>query len=395
MLDALNLLLSDVRYGLGAYLGVYLLTEHGWDAGHIGLALSAGGLAGLLAGAPAGALVDAVRAKRGLVAGGTLTVAAACLAIPLAPGFWPVVAMGVLGSVAGTVIGPAVTAISLGVVGPARFARRVGRNEALFHAGNAACNLVVLATVGALGAAVVFLVLAATALASVPAVLALPARAIDHDLARGRLPGALPCGARNQAWGVLFASPPLLVFAASGALFHLANAAMLPLLGQRLALLVPDAGIGLTAASAIVAQSVMVPTALLAGASAGSWGRKPLLLAAFAVLVIRGVLCALTAEPGWLIASQLLDGVGAGLVGALFPVVVADLTRGSGRFNAACGVVGTVHGMGGVLSAALAGQVASHAGYAAAFLVLAAIAAAGGALFWLAMPETRVLAPAE
>jgi len=116
------------------------------------------------------------------------------------------------------------------------------------------------------------------------------------------------------------------------------------------------------------------------------------LLAAFAALVLQGVLYTLSDHPAWLVGVQMQDGVGAGLTGALFPVVVAELTRGSGHFNAAGGTVGTVHAVGGILSGALAGQVVVLAGYQAAYLTLAAIAALGTALFWMAMPETRAVA---
>jgi MFS family permease len=133
----------------------------------------------------------------------------------------------------------------------------------------------------------------------------------------------------------------------------------------------------------------MVPMAALAGSRADRWGRKPLFLAAFVALALRGALYTLSDSPGWLIAVQLLDGVGAGLTGALFPVIVADLTRGSGHFAAAQAGVGTAQGIGGMLSAALAGQAVVRAGYDAAFLTLAAIAALGGVLFWLLMPESR------
>jgi MFS family permease len=164
---------------------------------------------------------------------------------------------------------------------------------------------------------------------------------------------------------------------------------MLGLVSQKLALQNTGQGIALTAASAIAAQSVMVPVAALAGARADLWGRKPLLMAAFVALTLRGTLYTLSDNTAWLIGVQLLDGVGAGLIGALFPVVVADLTRGSGHFAAAQGVVGTIHGIGGVISMALAGQLVVWAGYDAAFLTLAMIAAVGAVVFWLVMPETR------
>lgn len=389
LLDIVNILLSDVRYGLGAYLGVYLLSEHDWDEGSIGLALSLGGLAGLISATPMGALVDAVTGKRWLIAFASCIVTATCLAIPLAPRFGPVVTAGIVGGVIGTLFAPAVASLSLGIVGPARFAARAGRNEAMFHAGNAVCNVAVLVLAFAIGSSVVFWVLALTALASVFAVLAIPESAIDHGVARGLSPGAQEHGQHPSSLGALLASRPLLIFAVCGGLFHLANGAMLGLVGQKLAHLVPGQGIALTAACAIAAQIVMVPVAGLAGSRADRWGRKPLFLAAFVALTLRGALYPLSDSPGWLIGVQLLDGVAAGLTGALFPVIVADLTRGSGHFAAAQAGVGTAQGIGGMMSAALAGQAVVRAGYDAAFLTLAAIAALGGLLFWLLMPESR------
>src|SRR3954469_8137084 len=393
LLDILNILLSDVRYGLGAYLGVYLLSEHRWDEASIGLALSAGGFAGLLSATPMGGLVEAVRDKRWLVAFASVVVTATCLSIPLAPRFGPVVAAGIIGSMSGTLFAPAVSAISLGIVGHERFPARAGRNEAMFHAGNAACKVVVLAASFVWSTVAVFWVLAATALASVAAALAIPKRAVDPDLARG-LSATAAAGDRHPTpLRALIASRPLLIFAGCGALFHLANGAMLGLVGQKLAQLVPGQGITLTAACAIAAQVVMVPTAALAGAQADRWGRKPLFLAAFVALALRGALYTLSDSPGWLIGVHLLDGVGAGLTGALFPVIVADLTRGSGHFAVAQAGIGTFQGIGGTLSATLAGSVVVWAGYGTAFLTLAAIAGTGGVLFWMLMPETRSASP--
>jgi hypothetical protein len=339
--------------------------------------------------APLGALVDAVRAKRALIAIAVVVVTATCLVIPLVPQFWPVAVAGLIGALAGVTIGPTLAAIGLGVVGPARFARRAGRNEALFHAGDGAISLAILLTAPFFGNQVLFWSMGFTALASVAAAAAVPGHAIDHEVARGLPPGDMGHTVRPSAWSVLLASRPLLVFAACGALFHLANASMLVLVSQKLALQNLGQGIALTAASAIAAQSVMVPVAALAGARADAWGRKPLLLAAFIALALRGALYTLSDNTAWLITVQLLDGVGAGLIGALFPVVVADLTRGSGHFAAAQGVVGTVHGIGGVLSMVIAGQLVVHAGYDVTFLTLAAVAALGAVLFWLAMPETQ------
>src|SRR5919112_2378674 len=179
----------------GAYLGVYLLTKHGWDAAEVGLALSLGGLAGLLSQTPIGLLVDAIRAKRQLLAGAVVVVTATCLVIPLAPRFWPVAAAAVIGALAGTAISPTIAAISLGIVGPAHFAYRAGRNESLFHLGNAGVNLIILASAPFLGTPVLFWLMAATGIASVAAALAIPERAIDHAVARGLHPSAVEAGA--------------------------------------------------------------------------------------------------------------------------------------------------------------------------------------------------------
>jgi MFS family permease len=171
-------------------------------------------------------------------------------------------------------------------------------------------------------------------------------------------------------------------------LFHFANAAMLPLVGQKLALQDRNLGTSLMSACIVAAQIIMVPMAILAGRKANHWGRKPLFLAGFAILPLRGILYTFSDNPGWLVAVQLLDGIGAGLYGALFPLVVADLMAGTGRFNAGLGAVITAQGIGAALSTMVAEFVAGRAGYSAAFLTLAAIAGAGLALFWIAVPET-------
>jgi MFS family permease len=170
--------------------------------------------------------------------------------------------------------------------------------------------------------------------------------------------------------------------------FHFANAAMLPLVGQKLALQDRNFGTSLMSVCIVAAQMVMVPMAVLVGRKADTWGRKPLFLAAFLILPIRGALYTLSDNPYWLVGVQLLDGVGAGLYGALFPIIVADLMQGTGRFNLAQGAVITAQETGASFSMGVAGFIVVNSGYSAAFLTLAAIAAAGLALFWFAMPET-------
>jgi MFS family permease len=154
-----------------------------------------------------------------------------------------------------------------------------------------------------------------------------------------------------------------------------------------------DNATSLIAICIVAAQLVMVPVAVFVGAKADAIGRKPIFLAAFGVLAIRGVLYTLSDNPFYLVGVQLLDGVGAGIYGALFPVIVADLTRGTGRFNVSQGAVATAQSLGAALSATLAGVIIVSAGYSTAFLSLAAIAGLGFALYLFAMPETRGYEP--
>ncbi len=390
-LDALNFFLADVRDGLGPYLAIYLLTEQKWDQARIGVVMSIAALAGIIAQTPAGALIDRSTAKRGLMVAAALVVTSTCLILPFIHRFELVAATQALAACAGAIFAPAVAAVTLGIVGPKAFAKRIGRNEAFNHAGNATAAAIAGATAYFCGPIVVFWLLAAMAVASVVATLSIPADAIDDHLARGLNDGAdRTTGHDDQPSGlqVLLTCKPLLIFAGATILFHFSNAAMLPLVGQKLALVNRDLGTTLMSVCIIAAQLVMVPVAMLVGRKADQWGRKPIFTVALAVLALRCALYPLSDNPYWRGSVQLLDGVGAGIFGALFPLVVADLTRGTGRFNVSQGAIATAAGLGGALSAATAGFIVVAAGYNTAFLFLAAVAAAGLALFVAMMPET-------
>jgi MFS family permease len=138
----------------------------------------------------------------------------------------------------------------------------------------------------------------------------------------------------------------------------------------------------------VAAQAVMLPIALLVGRTADRWGRKPLFLAGFAVLPIRAVLYTLSDDSVWLIAVQVLDGVGAGIFGALTPLVIADIMRGTGRYNLAQGAIATVQGIGASLIGLAAGEIVDNLGYGAAFLAAGAVATVALGVFAWRMPET-------
>ncbi|MEA1835034.1 MFS transporter [Methylobacterium durans] len=393
-LDALNFFLADVRDGLGPYLAIYLLAvrgpEQGWNEATIGIVMTIAGIAGLIAQTPAGALIDRTHHKRAIVIAAAVAVTLSCLILPFVSNFYLVAATQSLAGIAGAVFPPALAAITLGVVGPKMFSKRIGRNEGFNHAGNATSAAIAGSTAYFFGPIVVFWLMAVLAAASIVAMLMIPAKAIDDDLARG-----LDCAQdetceQPSGLAALLQNRYLLVFAVLCTAFHLANAAMLPSVGQLLTKISgKDHATSLIAVCIVAAQCVMVPVAVFVGAKADTIGRKPIFLVAFGVLAVRGVLYTVSDNPFWLVAVQCLDGIGAGIYGALFPIVVADLTRGTGRFNVAQGAVATAQGLGASFSASLAGVIIVAAGFSTAFLSLAGIAALGFVGYLFLMPESR------
>jgi MFS family permease len=384
-LDGLNFFIADVKDGLGPFLAVYLLSSQHWEPGSIGVVMAIAGTATVLARTPMGGLVDWIAWKRGLIIVAAAVVAACSVLITWLPSFWLVAVTQTVIGVADAVFLPAIAAISLGIVGPNGFARRVGHNEAFNHAGNVAAALVAGIAGWAINPGAVLWLIALMAALSIGAVLSIDGKAINHKVARG-----LAENRQDPSLNLfeLFTCKPLLIFTAAITLFHLANAAMLPLLGQKLAQSHPSAASLVIASCIITAQIVMVPMAMLVGHKADTWGRKPIFLAAFAALPIRGFLYTLSQDPYYLVSIQILDGIGAGIFGALFYIVVADLTQGTGHYNLALGVTSTCWGLGAALSHLTAGFIVDHADYNAAFLCLAGVALMAFLLFWLAMPET-------
>lgn len=390
-LDWLNFLLADVQGGVGPFLAIYLWSSRGWDATNVGVIMTIAGIATVMMRAPAGALVDWTIRKRDLIALAAGFVAFGVMVLCFYPSFWFVAAAQALIGACDAAFPPAVAAISLGIVGRHAFTRRVGRNEAFNHAGNVVTAVIaglagyLIAPVAVLWLVVLF------AAASACAALSIDAGEIGHSLARGLDSNGEGDVLRKSpsGLGVIFESKPLLFFSTAITLFHFANAAMLPLVGERLSQGHKDSGSLFIAACIIAAQAVMVPMAMLVGAKSDAWGRKPLFLLGFVVLPIRGLLYTVWDNPYYLLSVQLLDGIGAGIFGALFFIVVADLTKGTGHYNLALGAAGTAWGMGAALSNSVAGLIVDKAGFDAAFLFLASVAVLAFLLFWLAVPETR------
>jgi predicted MFS family arabinose efflux permease len=385
-LDWLNFLLADVQTGVGPFLAIYL-AGYGWDEQRVGIALTVGGIAGILTQTPAGALVDHLRSKRALIAAAIVALATGALLIAFLPNYWSVMSAQALIGGTSSVFGPAICAVSLGIVGHQLFDRRQGRNQAFNSAGNVAAAV----SMGLLGYFVsnrsIFFFVAICAFPTILTLLLIRPGEIDYERARGGKEGdedGKPVGA-----SALLRDRPLLVFLVCAVMFHFANAAMLPLLGEMLAKGQGRSSMMFMSACVVTTQLVVTLTASWSGRKAGLWGRKPPLLVAFGALPVRGILYTLTHKTVVLVAIQILDGVGVGIFGVVSVLVIADLTQGSGRFNLTLGVIGTAVGIGASLSQVIAGSIAHHFGSNAGFLFLATVAAIAFGILYFLMPETR------
>ncbi len=309
----------------------------------------------------------------------------------LAYAAWPilpvVLSAEVLHSAASCVLGPAIAAVSLGLVGHRAIGERLGRNARFASIGNGLAA----AAMGAVGYISPRAVFVVTAVLLVPALLSLRAMA-SSEIDAERAHGALPKRRDNKPPGNfadLLRCRPLLILAGCVMLFHLANAAMLPLMGSVVTMRSSQWATILIAACIVVPQLIVALLSPWVGRQSQSWGRRPLLLIGFAALPIRGLLFATVKDPTILVLVQLLDGITASVFGVIVPLMIADLTRGTGHFNLGQGIVGTTTGIGASLSTTLAGYASDHFGSGSAFLGLAATAFLGLAAVWSLMPETR------
>jgi predicted MFS family arabinose efflux permease len=386
-LDWFVFFVADVQTGFGPFVSVYLTTQK-WTQHDIGLVLSAAAFTSLIGQMPGGALVDAAKSERSVAGFAIVAICLSALTYAALPVFTIVFAGSVLHALASCVLGPAMAAISLGLVGPAVIGQRLGRNARFASVGNGLAA-------AAMGACGYFLsprsVFIVTVLLLVPALIALREISnseIDAERAHGAKPRRPKIKPPIKA-SELLQNIPLLTFAACLLLFHLANAAMLPLVGSVVTMHSSQWATLIIAACIVVPQIIVAALSPWVGTKAQIWGRRPLLLIGFASLPIRGFLFALGTDPTFLLGVQIFDGITAAVFAVMVPLVVADLTRGTGRFNLGQGILGTATGIGASLSTTLGGYITDYFGSAAAFAALATIGVAGFVVVALAMPETR------
>jgi len=369
-----------MQAGVGPFLGVFLLA-HGWESGLIGTVMTVGGIAGMVMTAPAGALIDATTSKRFyVIVPGICTVLASAV-ILLSQHFWVVAVSQVATAIAGAAIGPAVTGITLGIVKQAGFNRQNGINQAFNHAG----NMVGAGLAGLLGwvfgLTAVFWLAGLFGVLSIISVLMIPADAIDHSAARG-LKHQKGADDKISGFQVLVECKPLLILAGSLLLFHLGNAAMLPLYGMAVVSDKHANPAGFVAITIVVAQAVMILASLVAmrlGEKKGLW---LVLLISFIALPVRGIVAAIFISQWGVYPVQILDGIGAGLQSVAVPSLVARILNGTGRINVGQGAVMTVQGVGASLSPAIGGWIAQEIGYSAMFVILGSFAL-GSVALWI------------
>jgi MFS family permease len=409
-LKAVNFFIADVQNGMGPYMALFLQSSVGWGPAQIGSALAAGNIAQMLAQTPAGALIDNLRQKRTLLIVGIALIMAGMLGTAFFT-VRPVVMGGqALVGIAGAIFPPCLAAIALGLVQRQRFDQVQGTNQA-FNAGGNMFAALALGTIGYyFNLRWMFFFVTLLGVGAIVSILRIKADDIDFNAARGRdeasgaqdaqCHAAPPALASAGVWqnikdvlaclGDLIKQPPVRVFLVAAVLFHFANAAMVPLVTQLLA-----RGVGakqavlFTSGYMLASQLVFMIVAAVSGKLAGRLGRKPLFLFAFAALAARGVLYTVSHAPAALIAVQCMDGLGAGIFGVVGVLIIADLTKGTGRFNAAQGAIATAQGLGAFLSNSVAGYLAKTQGDNFTFYVLAGIAVVGLAFFWVYMPETQ------
>jgi MFS family permease len=387
-LSWLNFFLAGMQSAFGPIAAAYLAAQQ-WTAKDIGFVLSIGGIASLVCQVPGGELLDAVRTKRLLIAIGVITIALSTLMFRLWPSFVPVAVAQVLQGITGGVLGPGVVAITLGLVGHASLAERLGQNQRFAAAGGVAVTLA-MALVAYADSPWAMFVPVALAIPVLIALTQIRGKEIDFGRASGAEQARADRPRRAPRDAALLRNRRLLIFAFCGVLFQLANASMLPLVSGMLASEGKRQAAPLVAALIIVPQLIVALLAPWVGQQAEMRGRKPLLLVGFAALPIRAALFAFISDPYALVVVQVLDGITGAVLGVLTALIIADVTQGTGRFNLAQGIFGTLIGVGATLSPTLSGLIVHHFGYTAGFASLAVEGLVAVLVVAAFLPETKV-----
>ena len=383
-LDWLNFFLANVQTAFGPFVAVWL-ASNGWSQGAIGTAISVNSGIALASQIPAGWLIDRLASKRLIVAVCLFCIAAGALLMAFFPDFPIVLAGEALHGITGGALSTAIAAIGLGMVGHRAYHTRVGRNSRYSSLGAAGTAAVMGVAGNFISPRVPFFIAAALCAPAAFCLWRIRGEEVDPHRARhGRMKEDAP----ERSWRELFTHRALLVFAATLFLFQFADASLLPLASEQLAGTQQARSELFTSALVVVPQIVTAAIATWVASKADAWGRKVLLIVALAAELIRAILFALAIDPWLLVGMQVLGGVTAVVIGILTPLVVADSTKGTGRYNVTLGAVGMISGIGATVSTAASGFVAGSLGFGWTFAMLAGVAGAALAVVVLFLPET-------
>lgn len=382
-LDAFNVLLAAAMTGFGAFIPAYL-SVHAWTQAEIGLALTVQTAAGLVLQIPAGAAVDATRRRRTLLGTAVLVVALAAFILAVLPLRWPVALALVLQASVSGLIYPSVAAISLAMVGRDGLSVRLGRNASFSAIGSGLGAALMGGAATWLGEREVFVLAGLMGLAAVAA-LGLTAGTAK----RGRRAPIAGEARQHVPIVLLLRDRRVLTFGLCVVLFNLSSAALMPIAAAEVTRrLGPSSGM-LIAAWIIIPQMIVAVFSPLAGRFAERFGRRPVLIAGFATLPLRGLLFALVGNPYALAGVQALDGIAGATFGVMTPLLANDLTRGTNRASLCLALFGLAGTFGAGASTSLAGYTATRLGIQIAYLLMAGAGVLAVATVFLALPEPR------
>ena len=374
-----------MQTGFGSFVTVYLVKNH-WPPEAIGFALTIATLSSLFSQIPAGAALDSMRDKRRAVLLGIAGVglAAMLLCVTAArPAVYLALAMQGLAS---SLIGPGIAAISLALVGQAGLSERVGRNARFASIGNGLAA-------AAMGIAGSYLPVVSVFLMS--AVMAIPALLSLSLIGGGSQPAPTSARAENdtriswQGTKSLLLDKRLSIFAVCVMLFFAASAAMGPGVAGQVTRRWPEFATLIVAAIILVPQAIVAAISPWIGRRVESSGRRPLMLVAWALIPLQGLVYATVSGPFALVYGNLLNAFSAAIFGVTMTVVAADLTRQTGGFNLTLGALGVAISFGASLSTFFTGMSVAVFGVRGAALGLALVGLCGLLVLWAAMPETR------
>jgi MFS family permease len=357
------------------------LKEAHWRYDQIGVATALLGLGTLLFQTPAGMLVDRVKSRRTLFFSASIAVGICFGIIPFVPRTAPWIdTLLFLSGVAQSIFIPVLGALALALVGYQALNRTLGENQGWNHAGNIVAALLAFVAVRYFGSASIFYSVSIASLVGAFSVYWIRKEELNEEIASG--------GNKTKVkWGTILRDRSVLFLLAAVALFHLANAPILPVT----ALYIKQLGgsSALTTFTVLSAQLVMVPMAWATGRLCDSWGRKPIMAVAFWVLPFRILSYTLAHNPHMVVFLQALDGIGAGIYSVAIVAFAADLTRGKGQFNSLLGLFATAQGIGGVVGPVVSGLVLQHFGFNITFVGFATLALLGAATFQILVPGTQ------